>query len=169
MIGLEERFWSKVERGEECWLWRGALMGGRYGNFYRDGRMQGAHRVAYELANGPIPDGMLVDHQCGNKQCVRPSHLRLATRKQNAEHLHHLPVSNTSGALGVTWCKKTGRWRAQLNHNGRYLHVGRYDSVEEAAAAVADARLRLFSRNDHDRALRKLGMSVVASWTESAP
>jgi HNH endonuclease len=73
-------FWSKVERGApgECWLWTGATTKG-YGRF----RGTGAHRFAYELLVGPIPQGLQLDHLCRVRNCVNPEHLEPVTCQEN--------------------------------------------------------------------------------------
>jgi len=109
-----------------------------------------AHRISYELANGPIPDGMQVDHICLNPACVKPEHLRLATQKQNNEHRAGLPITNTSGVRGVSrgW---RGKWRASVGHYGGRHYLGHFATMQEAEAAVIAKRLELFTHNDLDR------------------
>lgn len=82
---LEERFWEKVEKTDKCWIWKGARCGkgGLYGHIKVDGRMQRAHRVAYELCVGPITDGLTLDHLCRNTRCVNPKHLEPVSNKEN--------------------------------------------------------------------------------------
>jgi hypothetical protein len=86
-LTLVERFWSKVkiQSGQKCWLWQGCTSNG-YGQIRPGGYQpcQYAHRVAWELAYGPIPDGLDVLHKCDTPRCVRPSHLFLGTPLDNA-------------------------------------------------------------------------------------
>lgn len=81
----EERFWSKVEKTEGCWLWIGNKgHRGGYGQFHNPNGSTLAHRISYEKAHGPIPDGMVVDHLCREASCVRPDHLEVVTLQENS-------------------------------------------------------------------------------------
>lgn len=77
------RFWDKVEKTDDCWLWHGAENGRGYGRFSVAGRLVYAHRWSYELAHGALPAGQVIDHLCRNPRCVRPSHLQLVTQGEN--------------------------------------------------------------------------------------
>jgi hypothetical protein len=149
---LGDRFWSKVDKTEDCWNWRVAPAR-VYPTFRFEGRNVSAHRLSYADANGPIPTGMYVDHVCHNKACVRPEHLRLVTPKQNQEHRLGAQSNSTSGARGVCWDKSRQKWKASLQHLGTHIHVGHFHSVEEAKAAVTNKRLELYTHNDLDQAL----------------
>ncbi len=80
------RFWQKVEIGEGCWPWIGAVSKCGYGNFKlagADGKQVKAHRKVYEDLVGPIPEGLHIDHLCRNPRCVRPDHLEPVTCQTN--------------------------------------------------------------------------------------
>ena len=79
----DRRFWAKVRVSGDCWEWTGATNSRGYGCLVRDKRGYLAHRYAYTLAVGPIPDGLTIDHLCGNKRCVRPEHLEPVTVAEN--------------------------------------------------------------------------------------
>lgn len=78
-----ERFWLKVNRTGGCWLWTAAVSTGGYGRVHWDGKLRQAHRVAYELEVGPIPEGLELDHLCRVRRCVRPDHLEPVSGKVN--------------------------------------------------------------------------------------
>lgn len=82
---LTERFWSKVDKSNECWLWT-ATYGRKtgYGRFGVGNQVvKDAHVVSYELTYGPIPEGLEIDHKCRVRLCVRPDHLEAVTHSEN--------------------------------------------------------------------------------------
>lgn len=136
MKSLPLRFESKVERTDTCWLWLGATNSRGYGCWGVEGVSQLAHRVAYELLVGPIPEGLTIDHLCFNKVCVNPAHMEPVTREENSRRKErvirptHCPqgheltddnlyVKNRSDGHGINrYCKtckraSLNRWRAK--------------------------------------------------------
>lgn len=148
----EDRFWGKVAvlGPDDCWLRSGADPE-RHANFWLDGKNILAHRYSYELANGPIPDGVKVDHRCHSPSCVNPRHLRAATHKQNQEHRIGARVDSASGVRGVSWHESKQKWRATARHNGKRYSFGLHASIKDAEAAARAGRNSLFTFNDHDK------------------
>lgn len=136
----EERFWQKVDKSGDCWLWTAAKTEKGYGRFRLDGRPRRAHRVAYAWANGPISDGLDLDHTCHVHACVNPAHLRTATNAQNRQNLQGAQRDSESGIRGVNWHKASGKWRAVAQLHGKKHHLGLFAAVADAEAAVIDWR-----------------------------
>src|ERR1700722_1599308 len=85
-VTLAERFWSKVQKSEGCWLWIGCRHRQGYGKLHtggKIGKVVPAHRISWGVNFGPISDGLWVLHKCDNPPCVRPDHLFLGDRKDN--------------------------------------------------------------------------------------
>jgi len=80
---MQKRFEAKFTKAEGCWLWHGATAPGGYGSFGVPGRTTVAHRVAYELYVGTIPEGTFVLHKCDTPACVNPDHLFLGSHQDN--------------------------------------------------------------------------------------
>ena len=79
-----EDFWRLIQQTDGCWIWPlSKKYGGGYGRARFNGRRLQAHRLAYELAIGPVPEGLYVCHHCDTPACVRPSHLFVGTSRDN--------------------------------------------------------------------------------------
>lgn len=150
-ITLEQRFWQKVTKTPDCWLWTASTGSHGYGHISVDGQMRTAHRIAWELTNGPIPDGMDLDHRCGNRACVNPAHLRVVTRSQNNQHRTINQRNNTSGVRGVTWNKDKNAWEARAKLNGRNYSGGLHPTLEAADKAARALRAQLHTHDDHEQ------------------
>lgn len=128
----DERFWSKVDKDGPvprynwaegaCWMWTAAKSNG-YGIVGVAGTSIGAHRMAYMLSIGPIPEGLELDHLCRNPGCVNPGHLEPVTRAENIRR------------IGVR------RKRARVNkvYRGGTSFAGRdFDTVDEMRSDPLD-------------------------------
>ena len=79
-----ERVWNHVDRTDDCWLWTGGTWDFGYGKFNPSkGEVVRAHRWLWELARGPTPKGLELDHLCRPPACVRPDHLEPVTHQEN--------------------------------------------------------------------------------------
>lgn len=81
-MSLPENFADKTMTST-CVVWVGACNTMGYGLIYIDGKAELAHRVAYEAARGSIPEGMVIDHLCRVRNCVKPDHLEAVTQREN--------------------------------------------------------------------------------------
>ncbi len=78
-------FWNRVEKTDTCWLWRGPVS--KQTGYGASGHHQLAHRRAYELSVGPIPDGLVIDHLCSVRLCCNPAHLEAVTQQENVQRV----------------------------------------------------------------------------------
>jgi hypothetical protein len=107
-----------------------------------------AHRIAWELANGPIPEGYEIDHINGNGCDNRLENLRLVTRQENARN-QRLPKNSSTGFIGV---QKVGkRYTARIEVSGEVDYLGTFDTPEAAAQARKDAERTYGFHENHGR------------------
>lgn len=98
-----------------------------------------AHRVIWLMQTGSWPDGF-IDHINGVRHDNRFCNLRVVDRAMNQQNMHAARADSSSGVLGVSLHKKTGKWRAQLSINGRTTYLGVFDSMEEARLVYLQAK-----------------------------
>lgn len=148
-MSQEQRFWFRVDKSQECWIWTGSKDSHGYGQMRFNGSLASAHRISYEMANGSIPAGMQIDHACYSPPCVNPLHLSAVTQKQNLENRRGAQSNSKSGVRGVSRNKKG--WKAEVTHHGQGIHIGTFPTIAEAEAAAVAKRNELFTNNLLDR------------------
>ncbi len=147
-----ERFWTHVDRGANCWRWKGSRIVGKYpyGRFNANGRGYFAHRVAYQLVKGRIPKKHHVHHKCGNAICVNPAHLQALTvaehtllgqsppalnaRKKTCIRGHKFTLQRRDGARDCPQCRKIQIEKDKLRL--RKITVLRRNARELAEAVI---------------------------------
>lgn len=141
----DEAFAASIQAGDGCTQWVGWLSPDGYGKFKTGGKSTFAHRYAWERVNGPIPEGMVIDHTCHNTACVNIEHLRLATPTENTRNLAGATANNKhSGARNVG--KMGNRWRVRITKDGTTHALGSYDTIEQARAVAESGRTKLFGQ-----------------------
>ena len=150
---LEERFWAKVqpEPMSGCYLWLGTGNQHGYSQISSGGhssRMLLAHRVAYELFVGPIPDHLELDHTCRVRSCVNPAHLEPVTRSENMRRspfrLHATEVA-ARRLLARTTCRRGHPWAEETTghqYDKQRSEYRRYCLICDRAANRRSAALR---------------------------
>ena len=146
-----EGLMARLEPEDGCLVYTGSRDRLGYGKLRAYGKPMLAHRFAWELANGPIENGLHLDHTCHNPSCCKIEHLRLATQKLNMENQIRAHKGSSSGVRGVYWNAQRNMWQTQVRHNGKAIYCGLYASIEEAERTVIRKRNELFQYNDADR------------------
>lgn len=126
------RLAERTDKSGDCWLWTGSRNGKGYGLIKDGGKTRQTHRIAWELARGRIPEGMVVMHRCDNPSCVNPAHLSLGTTADN-NHDKIAKGRHPTGAAAITAAKLTpDQVRAIRASPGTCRRIAREYGVTEA-------------------------------------
>lgn len=143
-----ERLDARTDKSGDCWIWSGAKATNGYGYMSVNNKVQPVHRLAYQEANGPIPEGYDIDHVCFSRACIRPDHLRATTRKQNMEHLSGAYATSQTGVRGVHYSEALREFIGEVWHHSKKIRVGYFGTLSEADAAVRAKRDELYTHDD---------------------
>lgn len=102
-----------------------------------DGKKHKVHRIIWIICHGQSPENH-IDHINGNPEDNRLENLRDVTNAENHKN-RKIPKTNTSGVHGVSWYKRKQKWQAMIRTSGGHLHLGYFDSLDEAAKARKEA------------------------------
>jgi hypothetical protein len=132
------RFWSKVDRTGQCHLWTGHVTKNGYGRWtWCVGRAAYAHRVAWEIARGNVPTGLVIDHICRNRRCVNVDHMRVATIRENVLSGESGSARNAAKSSCVHGHAFTPENTYRLSTGGRHCRACKRDRDLRAHASTA--------------------------------
>lgn len=113
----DERFWEKVDKSQDCWIWTAGQTSAGYGHWMIGRKNWKAHRYAWFLEHGSVPPEL--DHRCRTRLCVRPSHLEPVTHAENMARMvpadrlktscprgHSYDVKDSAGKRRCSTCEK---------------------------------------------------------------
>lgn len=175
-----ETFWSRADRSagsDHCWRWLGTHTPDGYGRYKTGGKQNAAHRVAYELLVGPIPDGKQIDHLCRVRDCVNPAHMEPVTNRVNQLRGDTFARRNAA----ATHCPRGHAYdRANTEHNKngsrvcRTCRKAKFDAWRRSSEGRAwkdayrrryfsdPAKLALYARLARERRARRKAAEVSA-------
>lgn len=132
-MNLRERFLRKfIVSSTGCWEWIASSRGAGYGSIRVGTKIVDAHRVAYTLFKGDIPDGLLVCHTCDNRKCVNPDHLFLGTYKDNYDDAVAKGRMKTTTEGITTEAREKLRNKSRENSINRVYEIGLILAIKEA-------------------------------------
>jgi HNH endonuclease len=140
----DRKTWNTQYSGEEAFsvLTRGYFVGGLFYKLYR------AHRIIYKMYYGVDP--VQVDHINGVRSDNRILNLRSVTNQENSRN-QKLRSTNISTFQGVCFHKPTKKWRSYINLNGKQIHLGLFENIEEASLVRKQAEIKYGFHNNHGR------------------
>jgi len=139
----EEALAFRTEWQGECLVWTGATRHLGYGAMQFRGKVWPAHRVAWTLEKGEIPEGVDINHKCWNPACVNVEHLEEASRQENSSYRKGPNSNNTSGVRNVYWDQDNKNWRVVVVREGvRHTKSG-FHSLKSSSEYADQLRKRL--------------------------
>ncbi len=132
------QFRSKAKVGAEVGVTRVTQWGKRYRCFFIRGKIYQVHRVIWKMQRHEIPDGYEIDHIDGNSLNNRIDNLRCVTSSENRKN-RRMARNNTTGIVGVRQLRYGNKWGAHIKVEGKYIHLGTFDTKESAARARKEA------------------------------
>jgi hypothetical protein len=157
-MSFDERFWGRVDKTGDCWLWTGTLTEKGYGSRVQyQGEQHYPHQLAYRLLVGPIPDGLVIDHHCRVRNCVNPDHLEPVTQEENTRrgvearwfescpnnHGPEYRSAQPNGKVRCSECEREGGRRYYARNAERHKATGkeRYRRRQESVDPVVVDRI----------------------------
>lgn len=139
----ELAFAARAQPDGDCLIWTGSLNNKGYGQIRVNGRTISAHKYAWERVNGPVPEGMMLDHHtCHRYACVKVEHLRVLSATGNAQNVigpnRDKKSSNHRNVVGT----RHGTFYATVFHAGVHYSSPTFPTEEEAAEAAQELRLK---------------------------
>ncbi len=114
------------------------------------GKYYKAHRIIWEMHNGPIPEGYEIDHLDHDPSNNRLNNFRLVLGKENAKN-RPKNKNNTSGYTGISWDKERGKWWAHIMVNYKTICLGRFDNLDDAIKARQEAEIKYGFHPNHGK------------------
>lgn len=137
---------------------RNVIIGSIAGSIRKDGYIRLSlnkkyyycHRVVWEMHNGQIPEGLMIDHIDGDRSNNNLENLRLVSALENQKNMKK-PSSNTSGVIGVSWREERGKWRVTIRKDNKVLRFGHFESKREAMDVANKKYIELGFHENHGR------------------
>ena len=143
-------YWKEWKNGRRKNLTAGSIRANGYVSIYfPDGKSEYAHRIVWKMHNGDIPNGFDIDHINHNRRDNRIENLRVVSRSDNLKNKGK--TNSNTGVMGVYWNKKTSRFTANIQVDGRTKHLGSFMDLESARQARLEAQNKYGFHENHGK------------------